>query len=173
MEPLIRSLKQIKAQIDDIRALSQEVSHEVQTITDGPMHRFLTTIDNATTALENGKDSRKTETLNLGQVAKVHLVQAALLSHGKLSIVGDVAEFYVNISKLYIKPGINRMDGLTSISPSEYNDQVSEFSRWCSGSTEEIEGSSRKQTKIMIDRMKSGLQEIARDILGVDADDSD
>ncbi|KAF3168069.1 hypothetical protein TWF106_010427 [Orbilia oligospora] len=169
IESSIKSLKQMKQYVDDMCEFFKEVSTEVQNTMDGPMHKFLTKIDNAAIASGNRKDSRKIENLNVDQVNKGQLAQAALRLQGKLSIIGDVAGVYVSISKLYIKPGINKMEGLTYLSHSEYTLQLAEFKEWCSNSVEEIEGFSRKQTRIMIDRMAIGVRAVARETLAIES----
>ncbi|KAF3091753.1 hypothetical protein TWF102_008731 [Orbilia oligospora] len=169
IESSIKSLKQMKQYVDDMCEFFKEVSTEVQNTMDGPMHKFLTKIDNAAIASGNRKGSREIENLNVDQVNKGQLAQAALRLQGKLSIIGDVAGVYVSISKLYIKPGINKMEGLTYLSHSEYTLQLAEFKEWCSNSVEEIEGFSRKQTRIMIDRMAVGVRAVARETLAIES----
>ncbi|EGX46774.1 hypothetical protein AOL_s00097g404 [Orbilia oligospora ATCC 24927] len=127
IESSIKSLKQMKRYVDDMCGFFQEVSTEVQNTMDGPMQKFLSKIENAAVASGNSKGSHKIENLNVDQVNKGQLVQAALRLQGKLSIIGDVAGVYVSISKLYIKPGINKMEGLTYLSHSEYTLQLAEF----------------------------------------------
>ncbi|KAK6524800.1 hypothetical protein TWF281_011698 [Arthrobotrys megalospora] len=169
IESSIKSLKQMKRYIDDMCEFFKEVSTDVQGTMDGPMHKFLSKIENAALASGNQKDSRKIENLTVDHVNKGQLVQAALRFQGKLSIIGDVAGVYVSISKLYIKPGINKMEGLTFLSQSEYSLQLAEFKEWCTTSVEEIEGFSRKQTRIMIDRMAIGVRAVARETLAIES----
>ncbi|RVD87347.1 uncharacterized protein DFL_001588 [Arthrobotrys flagrans] len=166
IESSIKFLKQMQQYIDDMCEFFKEVSTDVQNTIDGLMYKFLSKIDNAATASGNKKHSRMIENLSVDQGNKGQLVQAALRLQGKLSIIGDIAGVYVSISKLYIKPGINKMEGLTYLSPSEY---IAEFKEWCTNSVEEIEGFSRRQTKIMIDRMAISVRAVARETLAIES----
>lgn len=169
IESSITSLKQMKGYVDDMCCFFTEISTEVQGTIDGPMHKFLSKIEDAVVASGNEKDARKIENLTFRQLSKRQLVEAALRLQGKMSIIGDVAGIYVNVSKLYIKPGINKMEGLTFLSPSEYAFRIAEFREWCQNSMEEIEGFSRKQTKIMIDRMAISVRAVARETLAIES----
>ncbi|KAK6352962.1 hypothetical protein TWF696_004953 [Orbilia brochopaga] len=168
IESSIKSLKQMKRYVDDMCVFFTEVSTEVQNTMDGPMHKFLSKIDNAIVASGNKKDARAIENLKFHRLSKRQLVEAALRLQGKLSIIGDVAGVYVSVSKLYIKPGINKMEGLTYLSSSEYAFRLAEFQEWCRDSVEEIEGFSRKETKTMIDKMAVGVRAVARETLAIE-----
>ncbi|EPS41317.1 hypothetical protein H072_4800 [Dactylellina haptotyla CBS 200.50] len=169
IESSIKSLKQMKRYVDDMCVFFTEISSEVQLTMDGPTKQFLDKIENGVVASGNDAEARKIENLAFGQLSKRQLIQAALSIQGKLSIIGDVAGVYVHVSKLYIKPGINKMEGLTYLSKSEYTIRLAEFEEWCVNSVEEIQGFSRKQTKVMIDRMAIGVRAVARESLSIEA----
>ncbi|KAK6538171.1 hypothetical protein TWF694_011053 [Orbilia ellipsospora] len=144
IESSIKSLKQMKRYVDDMCVFFTEVSSEVELTMDGPMQKFLSKIENAVVASGNESEARKIENLKLSQLGKRQLIEAALSIQGKLSIIGGVAGVYVHVSKLYIKPGINKMEGLTYLSPSEYTIRLVEFQDWCINSVEEIQEFSKK-----------------------------
>ncbi|KAK6331950.1 hypothetical protein TWF718_002487 [Orbilia javanica] len=158
----IKSLMETKGRIDDMCQFFHGVSIEVHNAVDDPMATFLSGIDTSAPASGNQKYSQRIEKLEVNEISKNQLYQTALHLQGKLSIISDVAGVYVIISKSYIKPGINKMEALAYLEPSEYATEQAEFIRWCVKSVKEIETFSCEQGKVMIDRMKNGVWDMAR-----------
>jgi hypothetical protein len=72
------------------------------------------------------------------------MMSAALQMQGRFSAISDIAGAYVTVSADYIRPAINKMESLTTMTDSEWQIQSQEFIQWCENVMEDIDGVARR-----------------------------
>ena len=58
---------------------------------------------------------------------------------GRFSAITDISTAYITISTDYIRPTINKMESMSTVSDSEWQLRSKEFFQWCESSMTEIE----------------------------------
>jgi hypothetical protein len=58
---------------------------------------------------------------------------------GRFSAITDISTAYITISTDYIRPAINKMESLSTVSDSEWQIRSKEFFQWCETSMNEID----------------------------------
>jgi hypothetical protein len=58
---------------------------------------------------------------------------------GRFSAITDISTAYITISTDYIRPAINKLEGLSTVSDSEWQIRSREFFQWCETSMNNID----------------------------------
>lgn len=76
---------------------------------------------------------------------------------GRFSAMTDISTAYITISTNYIRPAINKMEGLSTVSESEWKIRSVEFSQWCETSMNDIDEIAQKTNTNVLRNMENHI----------------
>jgi len=83
------------------------------------------------------------------------MMSAALQMQGRFSAIADISTAYITVSTEYIRPAINEMEILSTMTESEWQVKSQEFVNKCDKLMTDIDGVA-KETSANVDKNMSG-----------------
>ncbi|KAM7198901.1 hypothetical protein V8F20_005968 [Naviculisporaceae sp. PSN 640] len=163
-----RDLGDLKDKIEDLVGFFQTMLREIQENVDGNLGDFLRPIENGMT---HGSTPEEVEALRVSRKGKQRLMTTALQMQGRFSAIADISSAYVTVSADYIRPAINEMENLSTMTDSEWAVQSKHFLEKCDAWGKGIEDITRKASGQVENNARRNMNALQMRAIEAAADD--
>jgi len=139
--------EQIEPLVDFFKSILGEIDHNV----DENLEAFLRPI---TQGIKNGCNPDEIEAIDMSRKSKERMMSTAMQMQGRFSAIADISAAYITVSTDYIRPAINEMESLSTMTDSEWQIRSQEFVRKCERLMTDIDGVAQ-ETSANVDRNMS------------------
>ncbi|KAK4207742.1 hypothetical protein QBC37DRAFT_298078 [Rhypophila decipiens] len=165
-----RDLGDLKDKIEDLVGFFQTMLREIQENVDGSLGDFLRPIENGMT---HGGTPEEVEALRVSRKSKQRLMTTALQMQGRFSAIADISTAYVTVSADYIRPAINEMENLSTMTQSEWAVQSKHFLEKCNAWGKGIEDVTKKASGQMENNARRNMNALQMRAIEAAAEDDD
>ncbi|OCL11172.1 hypothetical protein AOQ84DRAFT_287772 [Glonium stellatum] len=131
-----RQLGKLKGQIEPLVDFFKSILSDIHNNVEDNLEAFLRPIIQGIT---EGSNPEECEAIRISGRSKERMFTTALQMQGRFSAMVDISAAYITISTEYIRPAINRMESLSTVSDSEWDVRSTEFLQWCENSMNGID----------------------------------
>ncbi|SPJ91048.1 uncharacterized protein FTOL_13450 [Fusarium torulosum] len=128
LENSTRELATLKEKIEPVVEFFKSILGDIDHNVDENLQAFLRPIMNR---IEEGTTAEEIEAITISRRSKEKIISTALQMQGRFSAIVDISKAYIAVSTDYIRPAINRMERLSTLTESEWAIHSQEFLRDC------------------------------------------